>query len=1133
MVDIRALGPLQASSGGEPVTLGGSKQRTVLALLIASDGQPVSDDVLIDGVWGDAASAGSRSSLQTYISNLRRALGHDVLPRVLDGYRLDLPRGAVDVWRFQDEIGAGRFSSALELWRGRPYSGTEPAARLDDDARRLEELRLAALERHLEAKLEAGEAETIVPELETLTTQHPTREQLRALHMLALYRSGRQTEALEVYQRTREHLASEVGVDPGPSLRKLHQLMLEQDTGLVLETEVLLDPDSGRSGGSGPTALPSGIVTFLFTDIQGSTRLFHDLGDDYSAVLEQQRRLLRDTWSAHSGHEVGVEGDGALVAFGSAVDAAHASVAAQRALASATWPEGVELRVRMGMHTGLAWPRGHDYISLTVHEAARVMAAAHGGQILLSEQTAEKLGDLDGIDIAVRGRFRLRGFEHPVRLYELRAEGLEHDFGPVRATPADGHNLVRQPTETIGRERLVTELTELLVPGRLVTLTGPGGVGKTRVASEVGMSVAPGWQDGVWFADLATVTEPQLVIAAVADAVAAPTGPGGDRADDLVNHLRGRHCVVILDNCEHVVVACRELLDPVFVDCPGIAFLATSREPLHWPGELLRPVGPLDVPHEGAATAEVREASGARLFELRGAAVRPGFAITEDNAEDVAAICRQLDGLPLLIELAAALLRVTSPREIRAGLRAASNLLESPDPMAPDRHRSVEGLIGWSYRLLSDGEQTALRRLSAFGASFSLETATAAIAVGDVEEFDAPRLLWSLVDRSLVAADLAANETRYRLLATIRRYGRQRLDEQQETVAVAVALADALLGRLGPWLPTGLTWVGEVGVEIDNLRALVPLLADAEPERAQAIACSIGRYHDATQSFREGIRELRRYADTLTEATVTRVALLARLADLYLRTGDVDAADRLVQTAATLQDSHGAPDWDDAAVDRTRGEIARRRGDLDGAVAIAQGALERDLSDRGRSRMYNLLGTTLAALGDLEAARGALEEELVLNRTVGHAPGVSASHGNLAEVALRLGDTEQAAFHQRSCLELALAQRSLTMIAFSLIVAARLAGDEGRWETAVQLHARAEVLLAETGLTLYEDDQQQSDRLLADARGELGDAEFDRATQAGRRLAVDDAAELADEVLSEIEPPALRIDADDEVGVHI
>jgi predicted ATPase/class 3 adenylate cyclase len=862
---------------------------------------------------------------------------------------------------------------------------------------------------------------------------------------------------------------------------------------------------------------PRGIVTFVFTDIEGSTRLFRRLGERYADLLTRHGMLLRRAWAGCGGYEAGTEGDSFFVAFGAAHQAIRACIDAQRFLAEESWPHDDALRVRMGMHTGLASPQDGGYVALAVHKAARVMSAAHGGQILLTQETVEALGDADRPRLRRLGRFRLRGFDEPARLHQVVSSGLQEGFPAVRAVPADGHNIVRPATATVGRDRLIAELVAELAPRRLITIVGTGGVGKTRVATEVSMRAAPAWDDGVWMVDLAGVTEPSLVAAAVADAIGASSHAGGDRWDDALDHLEPKRAVIVLDDCEHVAAECRRLVSSLFATCGGVGVLATSREPLRAPGEALRHIDPLAVPPEPSSDlAAVRESPAGLLFATRGAAVRPGFAVTEGNAADVAEICRTLDGLPLLIELAAAHLSAQSPAEILAGLEDRLRTLRNPDPVTPERHRSVEGLLDWSYRLLDGAQQAALRRLSIFGAGFSTATATAAVATGDLDAAAVPELLWLLVDRSLVVADLAANETRYRLLQSVRAYARSLLDEHGETAVTAVGLSTAMLQRVGPWHQPDPRWVGEVGMELDNLRALVPVIPEDHQELAQQLACSIGLYHDARQSFREGIGELTRYGRALRQGTATRVSLLTTLAYLHLRTGDADNADELVAAAGELERVHASPSWDDVATDRTRGEIARRRGDLAGAVRIARSALERPLSDWGRARMYNLLGTTLAALGDLEASFAACEADLKVSRAIGNDSYVASAEGNLAEVAMRLGDIASAAAHQRACLELAVALGSPAMLAFSLIMAARIAGAREAWGTAVRLHARGEEILHRTGLSLYEDDRRESDRLLEQARRELADG-FAASCASGRDLEVTDAVELAASVLEEAE----------------
>lgn len=861
-----------------------------------------------------------------------------------------------------------------------------------------------------------------------------------------------------------------------------------------------------------PGDLPSGIVTFVFTDIEGSTRLVGRLGDRYRSVVERHREILRTAWVAHGGHEVYTEGDGSLVAFSEASQALQACVEAQRALLAEDWLDGGEVRVRMGIHTGLAIPYHGDYLALAVNQASRVVSAAHGGQILVSEQATTAAGSTCESRLRRVGRFRLRDFDGPELLYQVVSEGLPTEFPAVRAVPAERHNLVQPADDTIGREELIARLVRELTAGRLLTLVGPGGVGKSRVAGEVGMRVASDWQDGVWRVDFSSVAEPSLAASAIAKAVGVEATPDKDCWVVLRDHLADKQAIVMFDNCEHLAAACGKLAESLIKSCRGVAVLATSRVPLHAAGESLWPIPPLSLPSP-VTNGTWEYAAAMKLFLARGRAVRPDFDIDEANAGTVAEICRRLDGIPLAIELAAANLAVQSPADILQGLEDRFRILRRRNH-GGGRHEAMDRALEWSHRLLDDVEQKAFRRLSVFGGSFSIDTASAAVSLGVIPPSDVAPLVWSLADRSLINVELAADATRYSMFETIRAYGRERLDETAETGKVAERVAEHLLERLGPWHPVDVLWRDGVDEEIDNLRAVIPILAEVEPETAQILACTIGRYHDASFSFFAGIEEVGRYVEALTEPNATRAALVATLAFLYLRTGDTASAARLVEDADRIRARHGLPAWDDACVDRARGEIARREGKLQEAVEIARHALERELSARGQSRMYNLWGTTAGAMGDMDTAKAALSRELELSIEVGYEGYIASAYGNLAEVSLRLGERTAAAHNQRRCLALAAAQGSLPMVAFSLIVAARLAGADGEWEAATRLHAKGEALLSEVGLALYDDDRRESDQLMAGALRTLGEEAFDDATRRGRGLTTPEAIAEADTMLA-------------------
>jgi predicted ATPase/class 3 adenylate cyclase len=858
-------------------------------------------------------------------------------------------------------------------------------------------------------------------------------------------------------------------------------------------------------------ALPSGIVTFVFSDIEGSTRLMKRLGPAYPDVLERHRTLLRSAWRQFHGSEIGTEGDGFFVAFADATEAIAACREGQRLVQRETWPFDGTVKVRMGVHSGLAVPHHGDYVALAVSQASRVTNAAHGGQVLVSSETVGRSAPVAGIEFINVGRFRLRDFDDPVKLLQLSAPGLQAGFPAVRALPAEGHNLVRAGNAFIGREDEVARLTALLGVHRLVTIAGPAGVGKTRLATELGIRIKELWSDGVWAVDLASVEDASLVPDAVGAAIGAPLR-GGARWDEVVDYLRERAALIVLDNIDVHVEACARLVPQLLRSCPRIGVLTTGREPLRIADEEVVRLRPLPVPPAADNGTDPRSWAAVQLFLERASAARSDFELTPENIVPVIGICRRLEGLPLAIEIAAARTAVLDPGTIAAGLDDMNRLLRSNDRSLPARQRTMQSLLDWSYRLLNESEQAALRRLAVFGGGFSIESATAAVGDSDVDPDQAPELIWSLVDHSMLTADLTANATRYRFLEPVRQYGRRHLDEAHETSPVAIRLAAWYLQQLGPWRSADRTWIGDVGLELDNLRALIPLLPRDRQEPAQQLACVVGRYLEATQSFRTGIAELSRAAVELGAQTASRVALLTTLADLHLHLGDIAAASSALSEASDLQRVVGSADWDAAGVARTTGEIATQSGDAAGAAAIAETALRSGLSPRGRARMLNLLGIARYSAGDFGGAAAAFSAERLEHLEAGHEAFVAGAEGNLAEIALRLGDVEAAALHQRACLEIALALGQPVMVAYSFIMAARIAGAMGAWPTAVRLQAKATLMLSDIGQRLYENDSRASEELLVDARAALGVVEFNSALDLGRRTTTPDGAALALEV---------------------
>ncbi len=863
--------------------------------------------------------------------------------------------------------------------------------------------------------------------------------------------------------------------------------------------------------------LPSGFVTFVLTDIEGSTRLLKRLPELAPDLFDRHDEILRSAWLDTGGHEVSTEGDSFFVAFSDTGDAMVACSLAQARLAAEPWPDGEQVRVRMGIHAGIAAQRGDNYIALSIHQAARVSSAAHGGQVLITDTAARRSQPPPDGRLVPLGRFRLRDFDEPELLFRLDTAGVEPNEQPIRATPAEGHNLVKPATTLMGRDTDVAGITPLLGSGRTITLTGPGGVGKTRLATEIGLAVGADWPDGVWMVELADIGDSALIADTVANAIGARSGDSSTRWDDVIDHLVDRRALVILDNTEHHLEACAGAVIDLITRCDQVGVLSTGREPLKIPGEMTYRVAPLGMPaSDDRDQARIEQSAAVQLFCDRARLAQPNFQLDTQSARDVASICARLDGLPLALEIAGARVGVLSLREMLAGLNDRFQLLKSQDRTLPERQRTLEGLLDWSYRLLADDERAALRRLAVFGGSFSIDAASQTVAADEIAAEHVAELVWALVDKSLVVADLTESETRYRLPESLRDYARRLLDQLGETAAAASRLASWALECCGPWMTTDRRWIGRVGTELANIRGLVTLLASTEPEIAQQLALSIGLYHHSLQSFTTAIDELTRATAELPAPTPTRVTLLTSLADLHLRRSDVVAARGLLDSATELQSLVGPPEWADAAVERTRGEIEIRHGNLDAAREIAERSLAGELSEQGKSRMWNLLGIVHYTSGDIRAAATAFQHELDGYTRSGHEAKMASAHGNVAEAAMQLGDPATAAHHQLQCLELAIALGQPIMLAFSCILASRLAGDQGEWNLAVTLQSSADAVLAATGHALYAFDVDDKQAFMESARASLGDIAFGQEVAAGAALEVAEATELATRVLTTV-----------------
>jgi len=844
--------------------------------------------------------------------------------------------------------------------------------------------------------------------------------------------------------------------------------------------------------------LPGGTVTFVFTDIEGSSRVFRRLGKGYVGLLERHRGLLREVWEPHGGREVETQGDAFFVAFADPAAALQACVAAQEALRSEPWPEGATIRVRIGIHAGLAYPRGNGYVAFAVHQAARVVSAAHGGQVLVTAPTVSAGAPPAGVRLQSLGHYRLRDFDDAVEL--LQVDGLrpsEH-FPAPRAVPADGHNLVRRRTAFIGRHSDLAELEQLVQASRLVTVAGVGGLGKTRLVTEWGLTFASGWPDGIWIIDLSAVGEPLLIPAAVADAVGIALASPDDPWEEVVRELASSRAVLIFDNCEHLTAAVADRVDDLLDRCPKLTVVATSREPLGLGDEHVCRLEPLNAEHDGV-----------QLFIDRARSARHGLRL-EGDEEVIATICRHLDGLPLAIELAAAQTVHLGVRAILAGLDQQRLSMRNRDRNVPERQRTMQALLDWSWRLLDVDERAGLAAISVFAGSFDLDTATVAIAADQQAAADT---VWSLIDKSLIVADLTANETRYRCLNSIRAYARCRLDEVGQSALVGGRVARRFLARFGPQLDRiDQQRVYERAVEVDNLRGLISILAASDQETAQALACTI---IDQAAYVSSALDEGLAYLALLPMDSVNRLCLLTRCATQANNAGNPTFAETLLDEAVALRVALGGEAaWDDVALDHQLGIAAIIRGDSQAALEVAERAAAHATTARGRSRAFNLHALVESEFGEPARAQKWFQLSLETDLEMGDINRAMIDYNNLAENALRAGDGSAAAQHQRHALGIAQQLGSELVIAFSGIVSARLAATTGRWADATRLHAHGIITLERLNCPLYPGDQASSDRFLEEAQAALGPDAFTRLHADGESFAMTDAVALADDILT-------------------
>jgi predicted ATPase/class 3 adenylate cyclase len=898
--------------------------------------------------------------------------------------------------------------------------------------------------------------------------------------------------------------------------------------------------------------VPTGTVTFVFSDLEGSTRLLGSLREAYGQLLDDYYALVGSTFERHGGVELDRAGDGLFHSFPSARRAVAAAAEAQLAMEAHAWPAEAVVRARMGLHTGEPIGARTRYFGMDVHRAARIAAAGHGGQILLSQTTRDLVGnDLPpGSSLADLGQHWLKDLADPEHLYQLSVEGLPRAFPPLRSLTTLPNNLPRNLSTFVGRQSDLTEVRQLISQAPLVTLTGPGGVGKTRLALQLAAETLDTFVDGAWLVELESLTDGSLVPQEVAIALGVAKESDADTGAALLGHIRSREMLLILDTCEHLIDDCARLANGLLRTCPGLRILATSREALGVAGERLYPVRSLTLPAKTRVDPEhlAEEFEAIGLFGERARAADPDFEITAANAAAVIEICRRLDGIPLAIELAAARLRALTVQQIAERLDDRFRLLTGGSRTVMPRHQTLRAAIDWSFDLLPDEERSVLWRLSVFAGAFTLEAAEAVCAAGAVESFEVLDHVTRLVEKSLVFRQNGM----YRILDTVRGYAREHSLEAGESEGAYARHRDWYLDvvrQAAPAFfrgPESAPWLDRLEAEHENLRAALAWSIN-EPGGAQSaleLVAGLWRFWEIRGYLVEGRQWLDRVlamssdisplrADALTGAGILAAVqgdhaaavryheqslliheelgdersvqyALHNLANAALHQGDHDRARTLYEQVVErgrVIDNEGLP-----FVLVNLADVADRQGDYAAAKGYYEQALEMIGPQNVWATAYALgnYGQSAARHGDNETAHERYEQSLAIYRQTGDERGEARVMASLAELASAEGDqaTARALLYDALRIRCRLGDTQGICAALERISGEAAIDDA---ERAARILAAASAMRERTGARLSLKDQGLIDQQLAGLQQALGGELFQHAWRKGGSASLDDA----------------------------
>jgi predicted ATPase/DNA-binding SARP family transcriptional activator len=1047
---LQFLGLPQVQLDDKPVSTDRRKAIALLAYLAVNDvgkaHQKYSRESLSTLFWPDYDQAKAFSNLRRTIWEVHQAIGEGWLIAERESVHLNEDVEInLDVARFQDLLSKSRKQSdpatriplltdSVQLYRDHFLTGfslkdapnfNEWVFAESEDLRRTLAEALTILS---EDYCVLGEADQAIPYARRLVTLDPLNESAHRQLMEVYLQAGQHSAALKQYQTCEQILRKELNLDPQPETLALYKKIRKREMKPV-QTKEQIETIASQKGAAMP--LPTGTVTFLFTDIEGSTKLAQQYPDAMPALLARHHEILNQCIQAHNGYAFQIVGDSFCAAFYAASDALDAASDAQRLLQNEAWTP-VPIKVRMGIHTGAAQLQddskalrysGYAAIALT----QRIMSAGHGGQILLSQASQDLIRRMLPPDIKVRdmNEHHLKDFAQTERIYQMVVPGLVNDFPPLQTFAAFSNNLPMQLSSFIGREKEQAEIANLITKHRLVTLVGAGGIGKSRLSIQTASTLLTDFPNGVWLVELAPLSDPALVTQAVCTALDVTQRAGTPALNALMDYLHLKKVLLVVDNCEHLIDACAQLAKALLHACPDLCIIASSREALGIEGEIAYRVPSLSLPDKHGSLHAIEESEAVKLFMERANALLPEFEITESNAPVIAKICQRLDGIALAIELAASRVKILKVEQIAARLNDRFRLLTGGARTALPRHQTLQALIDWSYNLLSDEERIVLRRLSVFIGGWTLEAAES--VCGNANILD---LLTHVVDKSLVAVDREHGDAaRYYLLETIRQYVREKLAESGEGeqtrtrhldyfLKLAERAESALRG------PDQVTWLGRLDGDLDNIRTALDWALDSDVEAGLRLATALLWLWQIRGYQSEGCEWLERALAAEARERVNKPSLTAHVmlrAQALYTTGflmvwwvpKLEQGKLLLEQSLVMFRELGTEGRRGMAYAlRNLGWVAYQQEDYSRAKALLEEslALFRAMDDKfGIAECLLILGDVVALVeGDFPRAKAICEEHLALSKALGDKDGIASSLGNLGRIASWQGDYRQA-----------------------------------------------------------------------------------------------------------------------------